>query len=198
MRGLPTIGTRFTARYKGQDYTAEIVATDDEPKVLVAGIADPFGSLSAAGAAVTGCATNGNRFWKPVGAPEKEPEKEYEVVGVIVREKKIEDRTPDPELPTETPGPEADGPTLMVWYRDVVQRFIATHAYEDHIILCRWCLADEDHTVKERGSRMGTFKYCSDRCADAAAAYIDKVLRKGDDRPVAPPAEEEGDDDLVQ
>ncbi|KKK59439.1 hypothetical protein LCGC14_3034360, partial [marine sediment metagenome] len=89
-------------------------------------------------------------------------------------------------------------PTLMVWYRDVVQRFIATHAYEEHIILCRWCLADEDQIVKDRGSKLGPFKYCSDRCADAAEAYVNKVLRKRDGAPVAPPTtKEEGEDGLV-
>ncbi len=64
-RELPPVGTMLTATHKGQSYTAEIV----EAKELPAGRAVRYGekifsSLSAAGSAVTGHATNGWKFWQ--------------------------------------------------------------------------------------------------------------------------------------
>lgn len=76
---------------------------------------------------------------------------------------------------TEVPGPDADRKELLVWYRDVVQGYFATHTYDDFIVRCHWCLTD-DQQVRERGTRGGSFKFCSDRCADASQAYYTKVL----------------------
>jgi hypothetical protein len=71
-RELPPLGTTLTATHKGQAHTAEIV----EAKELPAGKAvkygdEVFSSLSAAGRAVTGHATNGWKFWQPAEASEE-------------------------------------------------------------------------------------------------------------------------------
>lgn len=168
MRALPTTGTRLTATYKKQTYTAEVIVTGTGPEVHVDGIPGQFRSLSAAGAAVTGCATNGNKFWEAEGS---EPE--------VEEKPRYEEQPPNPETPTEAPGAEADRAVLLVWYSNVVQRYFATHTYDNFVILCQWCLAD-DQKVRERGgAKYGSMKYCSDRCADAAEAYKVKVLQRG-------------------
>jgi hypothetical protein len=71
-RELPPVGTTMKATHKGQALTAEIV----EAKELPAGKAvkygdEVFSSLSAAGRAVTGHATNGWKFWQPAEASEE-------------------------------------------------------------------------------------------------------------------------------
>lgn len=109
----------------------------------------------------------------------KTPEADYEVVGIIVREKEDKQRQPDPVTPADAPGPDADAPMLRAWYRDVVQTYFATHSYDDFSLVCHWCLA-EDQTVRERDAPShGPVKYCGDRCADTWEAYKREVLRGG-------------------
>ena len=72
-RELPPVCTTMTATYKGQAFTAEIV----EAKELPAGRGvrygeEIFSSLSAAGRAVTGHATNGWKFWQPAETSEEQ------------------------------------------------------------------------------------------------------------------------------
>jgi hypothetical protein len=66
-RELPPVGTALSAKHKGKSYSATIVEAKDRP----AGRAVQYGeqvftSLSAAGKAITGHATNGWKFWQPV------------------------------------------------------------------------------------------------------------------------------------
>jgi len=72
-RELPPVGTTMTATYKGEAHTAEIV----DAKELPAGRGVKYGeeifsSVSAAGRAVTGHATNGWKFWQPAEMSEKD------------------------------------------------------------------------------------------------------------------------------
>jgi len=71
-RELPPVGTILTSTHRGQSHTAEIV----EAKELPAGRGvrygeEIFSSLSAAGRAVTGHATNGWKFWQPAETSEE-------------------------------------------------------------------------------------------------------------------------------
>ena len=64
-RELPAVGTTLTAKYKGQAHTAEIVEAKELPAERGVKYGEEiFSSLSAAGRAVTGHATNGWRFWQ--------------------------------------------------------------------------------------------------------------------------------------
>ncbi len=97
---------------------------------------------------------------------------------------------------TDAPGPEADADELAKNYR-LVQEAIATHAYEDHIILCHWCLADKELTHTKVDYARGVRSYCSERCAQAYAAYMsrftrgDRPMSTGQDAPL-PPAPRRG------
>ncbi len=58
-------GTLFTARLKGQEFSASVVLGDEgRPEVEFEGTRYP--SLSAAGKAAAGYPVNGWRFWQPV------------------------------------------------------------------------------------------------------------------------------------
>ncbi len=61
------MGTRLTGRYKKQDYTCEVVQTEEGIRYRLADGRE-FKSLSAAGMAITGGAVNGWRFWSLTGA----------------------------------------------------------------------------------------------------------------------------------
>lgn len=66
-RQLRPVGTTLAATYKGQPHTAIIVEAKDRPPGRAVKYGDQlFGSLSAAARAVTGHATNGWVFWRPV------------------------------------------------------------------------------------------------------------------------------------
>jgi hypothetical protein len=68
-------GTVLVARYKKQEYRAEVRAGEDG-KVLIWWDGQSFKSLSAAGSAVMGgVACNGWRFWSLEGAEEAKPAK---------------------------------------------------------------------------------------------------------------------------
>ena len=59
-------GTTLVARYKKQDYKAEVVQTDDGVRYRLNGT--DYKSPSAAGSAIMdGNACNGWRFWSPLG-----------------------------------------------------------------------------------------------------------------------------------
>lgn len=65
-RELPPVGTTLSATHKGKTHTATIVETKDLPVGRAVRSGDQlFSSLSAAGKAITGHATNGWRFWRP-------------------------------------------------------------------------------------------------------------------------------------
>ena len=81
--------------------------------------------------------------------------------------------------PQDAPDATADRGTLLAWYRDVVQTYIACHNYEAVRGLCYWCLADEQQFRSRGANRYDTVKYCTPRCADAADAYRTKVLCAG-------------------
>jgi hypothetical protein len=67
-------GTKLVARYKKQDYTAEVVQTEDGVRYRLEGT--DYKSPSAAGSAVMGGnACNGWRFWSVAGGNGTEPKK---------------------------------------------------------------------------------------------------------------------------
>ena len=66
-RELPTLGTRLSGRYRGQEFFAEVVKAEGgegAPAVECQGAR--YRSLSAAAKAITGNSVNGWRFWKVV------------------------------------------------------------------------------------------------------------------------------------
>ncbi len=71
--------TKLVARYKGKDFTCEVVDTKEGRRYIIEGIVDPatenhtkFKSPSAAGSAVMGgSACNGWRFWSVEGQEPK-------------------------------------------------------------------------------------------------------------------------------
>ena len=67
VRDLPPTGTRLSARYRGQEFIAEVVTAEggEGARVLESQGAQ-YASLSAAGKAITGSSVNGWRFWKVV------------------------------------------------------------------------------------------------------------------------------------
>ncbi len=68
LRTGPRAGTRLVARYKGQEYTAEVVQTDQGLRYQLADGRE-FKSPSTAGSAVMGgTACNGWRFWSLAGS----------------------------------------------------------------------------------------------------------------------------------
>jgi hypothetical protein len=64
-RELPPPGTRLSARYRGQELSAEVVAAEDGAHAVECQGAR-YRSLSAAAKAITGNSVNGWRFWKVV------------------------------------------------------------------------------------------------------------------------------------
>ncbi len=66
-------GTKLVARYKGKEYTAEVVATEEGLRYRLKD-GKEFKSLSSAGSAVMGgSACNGWRFWSLAGSEEAKP-----------------------------------------------------------------------------------------------------------------------------
>jgi hypothetical protein len=69
-------GTALVARYKKQEYRAELVAGEDGKVLIRLEDGRQFKSPSAAGSAVMGgVACNGWRFWSLAGAEEAKPAK---------------------------------------------------------------------------------------------------------------------------
>ncbi len=68
-------GTKLVARYKGKEYTAEVVETKEGLRYRLED-GKEFKSLSSAGTAVMGgSACNGWRFWSLAGSEEAKPKK---------------------------------------------------------------------------------------------------------------------------
>ena len=68
-------GTKLVARYKGKEYTAEAVETEEGLRYRLED-GKEFKSLSSAGSAVMGgSACNGWRFWSLAGSEEAKPKK---------------------------------------------------------------------------------------------------------------------------
>ncbi len=73
-RNLAT-GTKLVARYKGKEYTAEVVETEEGLRYRLED-GKEFKSLSSAGSAVMGgSACNGWRFWSVAGSEKAKPRK---------------------------------------------------------------------------------------------------------------------------
>lgn len=67
------IGTKLVARYKGKEYTAEVVETEEGLRYRLED-GKEFKSPSSAGSAVMGgSACNGWRFWSLAGSEEAKP-----------------------------------------------------------------------------------------------------------------------------
>ena len=69
-------GTKLIAKYKKQEYRAQVIAGEGEGKVKYR-LADgrDFKSLSSAGTAITGKACNGWAFWSIETQEEESPKK---------------------------------------------------------------------------------------------------------------------------
>ncbi len=68
-------GTKLVARYKGKEYAAEVVKTEEGVRYRLEDGRE-FKSLSSAGSAVMGgSACNGWRFWSLEGSEEAKPKK---------------------------------------------------------------------------------------------------------------------------
>ena len=68
-------GTKLVARYKGKEYTAEVVETEEGLRYRLED-GKEFKSPSSAGSAVMGgSACNGWRFWSLAGSEEAKPKK---------------------------------------------------------------------------------------------------------------------------
>jgi hypothetical protein len=68
-------GTKLVARYKGKEYTAEVVQTEEGLRYRLEDGRE-FKSPSSAGSAVMGgSACNGWRFWSVTGSEEAKPKK---------------------------------------------------------------------------------------------------------------------------
>ncbi len=64
-RELPPVGTSLSAKHNGETYAATIVEAKDRPAGRAVQYGEQvFASLSAAGKAITGNATNGWKFWQ--------------------------------------------------------------------------------------------------------------------------------------
>ena len=68
------VGTKLVARYKKEEYRAEVVAGEGDKTLIRLADGREFTSVSAAGSAVMGgVACNGWRFWSLEGAEEAKP-----------------------------------------------------------------------------------------------------------------------------
>jgi hypothetical protein len=65
-------GTKLVARYKGKEYTAEVVETEEGLRYRLED-GKEFKSPSSAGSAVMGGACNGWRFWSVAESDEAKP-----------------------------------------------------------------------------------------------------------------------------
>jgi hypothetical protein len=93
-------GRKFVARYRGQEHRATV---QEDGSIKVEGIDKPFRSLSTAGAAITGHATNGWAFFRdaPAEEPAAKPKK-----GKAAR--KAAEPAPEPEEPVAEAEPSAE------------------------------------------------------------------------------------------
>ncbi len=74
-------GTKLVARYKGKEYAAEVVETEEGVRYRLEDGRE-FKSPSSAGSAVMGgSACNGWRFWSPAGSEEAKPKKPSKKAG---------------------------------------------------------------------------------------------------------------------
>lgn len=66
-RELPPTGTRLSARYRGQEFIAEVVTAEGGEGARVLEFeGSQYASLSAAAKTISGNSVNGWRFWKVV------------------------------------------------------------------------------------------------------------------------------------
>ena len=66
-RELPPLGTQLSGRYRGQEFSAEVVKAEGGEGARAVGCQGArYRSLSAAAKAITGNSVNGWRFWKVV------------------------------------------------------------------------------------------------------------------------------------
>ena len=66
-RELPPAGTRLSARYRGQEFIAEVIASEGGEGARVLEFqGSQYASLSAAAKAITTNSVNGWRFWRVV------------------------------------------------------------------------------------------------------------------------------------
>ena len=73
-RELPPVGTELVGRYRGQEVSARVVASDDHDGAsAVECRGKRYRSLSAAARAITGNSVNGWRFWQVVEPQRGEP-----------------------------------------------------------------------------------------------------------------------------
>ena len=74
-RELPPAGTRLSARYRGQEFIAEVVMAEGSEGARVLDFQGAqYASLSAAAKAISGNSVNGWRFWKVVEPQPTGPE----------------------------------------------------------------------------------------------------------------------------
>lgn len=88
----------------------------------------------------------------------------------------------DPNMPVippivNPPGPNASMDVLRA-HHDKVQYVFAVYAYDYLIRVCHWCLSDAPLPHGDPGKRGGTRKFCSERCAEAQAAYTTQLYSK--------------------
>jgi len=63
-RELPTVGTALWAKFRGQEFTAEVVRSGTDPtKRAIRFGQQEYRSMTGAAIAITGHAVNGWRFW---------------------------------------------------------------------------------------------------------------------------------------
>lgn len=73
--------------------------------------------------------------------------------------------------PAYSPGPDAPADVLRAFHCHI-GGVRACLPYDYAILLCHWCLADDDHRYPDSGATRGsTLKYCSERCQEAAARW---------------------------
>lgn len=66
-RELPPVGTLLRARFKGEEYKAEVVCASTDPSRRVIRFkGQEFKTMTEAAKAITGNSVNGWHFWKPI------------------------------------------------------------------------------------------------------------------------------------
>jgi hypothetical protein len=74
-RDLPPTGSQLSARYRGQEFIAEVIAAEGGEGARVLEFQGArYASLSAAAKVITGNSVNGWRFWKVVKPQPTDPE----------------------------------------------------------------------------------------------------------------------------
>ena len=72
------VGTKLVAQYKGKEYTAEVVKTEEGIRYRLEDGREFKSPSSAGSAAMGGSACNGWRFWSLAGSEEAKPKKAAE------------------------------------------------------------------------------------------------------------------------